>query len=161
MGNWTSWLIIIAVVALAVGPVMMFQPSAGQKKLARMRAFANRQGVRVALASMAIPELLGSACYSLPWVDRSLQGLGWQLIRKSYPHEIHLNDFWSWQSEEATASVKQVLHQQLPLLPDSVVSVIASPGGLGVYWRESGSDKELEFLLVWLQETQRLLKSAS
>lgn len=160
MGSWTSWLIIIAVVALAVGPVMMFQPSAGQKKLARMRALANRQGVRVSLASKAMAELVGSACYSLPWVDPSLQGLCWQLVRKSYSHGLHLNEFWSWQSDAASAPAISVLSQQLALLPESVKSVIASPAGLGVYWKESGSEQELVFLLAWLHETQLKLKAA-
>lgn len=159
MGSWTNWLIIISVVALAIGPVMMFQPSASQKKLARMRAFANQQGVRVSLASKAISELSGSACYSLPWIDRSLHKLSWQLVRKSYSHGLHLNEFWSWQSGVATGPAIDVLSQQIALLPDSVVSVMASPAGLGVYWKESGAEKELEFLLAWLLETQQKLKA--
>ena len=159
MDSWTSWIIVIAVVALAVGPVMMFQPSAGQKKLARFRAFANQKGVRITLATKATPELSGTACYALPWIDRSLQSLCWQLIRKSYSHGLHLNEFWAWQSETASAHVSQVLSQQLLLLPDSVMSVIASPSGLGVYWSESGSDEDLEFLLSWLHDTQKMLSS--
>lgn len=158
--SWTSWLIIIAVVALAVGPVMMFQPSAGQKRLAQFRAKANQSGLNVMLASKAIPELEGTACYSLPWIDQSLRKNQWQLVRKSYQHELHLNGFWAWLPDNIHRKGEAVLKAQLEQISANVVSVVASPAGLGVYWNEKGDMAEFESILVWLAQTQKRLLAA-
>lgn len=157
MGEWTSWLIIVAVVALAVGPVMMFQPSAGQRKLAQIRAYANQHGVRVRLASKSIPELSNTACYALPWQDRRIADMQWQLVRKAYTHGLHLNGVWAWQKKGNKTPEESILLKPLALLPETIKGVSASPEGLSVNWDEKGGEQELVELLKWLTDLQRIL----
>jgi hypothetical protein len=153
VSDWTSWLIIIAVVALAVGPVMMFQPSGNQRRLASFRAAANRQGLRVRLAGGNVSELKGTALYALPWRLKKLRSEHWSLVRKSYQHELHLLGFWAWTGAE-NPRVRQLMLARLVELPVSVMGVSAGPEGLGVNWTEQGPAAELDGLIVWLTSVQ-------
>ncbi|UTA49380.1 hypothetical protein L1F30_07545 [Simiduia sp. 21SJ11W-1] len=158
MSDWNSWLLIIAVVALAVGPVMMFKPSGGQRKLAKLRGIANRAGLRVRLASGNNKALAGTALYAMPWVHKPLRSLQWALVRKDYVHEIHLNDVWSWEnSTQVPDAVKALLAEEIPALPVSVMGVSAGAEGLGVNWSERGSEVELQAIMAWLTEMQNKL----
>lgn len=155
MSDWQTWLLIIAVVALAVGPVMMFKPSGGQRKLARLRALANQTGLRVRLATAKTTELKGTALYAMPWRHKQLRALQWVLVRKSYAHEMHLNEHWSWESAEGvTEPIKALLSAEMRRLPSTVMGVSAGPEGLGVNWSERGSEAELRVLMAWLEDVQ-------
>lgn len=156
MGDWGNWLIIIAVVALAVGPVMMFQPSAGQRKLAKFRALANEKGLRVRLAGGNVSELKGTALYALPWQHKALKGEQWSLIFKGYDHDLHLLQRWACEGV-GDPGLRALLLAQLPALPATVSGVSAGPEGLGVNWSERGSLEELLMLINWLTDLQAAL----
>lgn len=155
VSTMTVWLIIIAVVALAVGPVMMFQPNASERRLARLRQRAAELKMRVSLMHGKSPELEHTACYSCYWRHKSLTGQYWQLLRKGFAHGIHLADVWSWEGEPATSDLHPVIEQFLKELPDTVQALIASPQGLGVAWRERGDVEQVELInekILSLQE---------
>ncbi|MBB3168525.1 hypothetical protein [Simiduia aestuariiviva] len=135
---------------------MMFRPSGGQRKLATLRARANSEGLRVRLASGHDPSLKGTALYAMPWRHKGLRSQRWALVRKDYAHDIHVNDFWSWESE-AAPELADMLNEQIKALPNTVMGVSAGPEGLGVHWSERGSMAELEFLMAWLSSFQNAM----
>ena len=62
-----------------------------------------------------------------------------QLLRKSYRHELHLADYWHPLQENRIPLASQ-LEDQLPSLPESVLAVVGLPHGLGVVWTEKGGE---------------------
>ncbi len=97
MENIWPWLIIFAVLAVAVGPAMALLPSRKDRRLAALRAEARRLGLQVQLLPVrwldAPADALvtaggrkrtpmhASVCYALPVAQR-LQGMApWRLLR--------------------------------------------------------------------------------
>lgn len=148
--SFTSWLIVIAVIALCVGPVMMFQPSARDRRLAALRAEAIAKGARVALGSGTTA---GMTRYLLPWRKKNQQVACWQLMRKNYSHPLHLAEYWALSSGQMPAQpIVDWLVPQLEQLPDSVGAVELAADGVALYWREEGDSRALEPLLAWLNQ---------
>lgn len=155
--EFTAILLVLAALALVIGPVMMFRPSARDRRLASLRAHANEQGIRVALASAATAELKDSARYILPWPQKLLKSQRWGLVRKAYPHGLHIATYWAWQGEAAPAALVPVLEGYVSGLPASVVALTAGPDGLSLNWREQGDVALLQSLLAGLAALQAQL----
>lgn len=143
--------IVILVVAMMVGPIMIMQPSKGQKRLAALRTFAQSEGVRVNASQ--IKEADGGPCWfywlSLAKKDQLPVML---LERKNYAHGLHVAEFWAFKGDsvKVCAAVEGVLRK----LPDSVCAFEVNAHAVGVHWTEAGGQKTLE---AWLAQLKLLL----
>ena len=163
------WIIIvvIAVVAMVLGPIMMLQPNAAQRSQEQLRRRAMELGLRVRIISLPrqntdteTPSAM--PVYSLPDEAPSEDDIRpeWLLMRTPYAHEAHFMDTWQWHANgRASAHEQMVLEAILPQLPASVRAVEASIQGHGFYWSEGGGISRLETLLPLLQQLQAARRS--
>lgn len=144
MNVWGLVFIVVAI-AMAVGPIMMFQPSQRDRRLAKLRQLAAQQGLKVRLAKQ---ELLSGdkkvAVYSLP-VKLSKAVPTATLVRQEYEHEVHFCKTWELQdNSQIPASYQASLKSYISALPESIVGLDISPSLLGVWWLESDKASNLD-----------------
>lgn len=145
--------LIIGVVAMVVGPIMMMQPNAVQRRQETLRTRAMTLGLRVKMGSLlqsvhAARETL--PIYWLPLLDGNGQRQ-WLLIREAYSHESHFLDYWSWYDKQKASEAEQHwLRENLPYLPDSIKAIAADPQGINVYWSEMEGERGLESIAHFL-----------
>lgn len=153
------WVIVtlLGVVAMLVGPSMMLQLHAGERRQGRLRALARDLGLRVSMGAlprrstdMATPPQL--AIYCLP--RKNLKGASaWMLVRTAYAHEQHFLQHWDWaNSGRPGAAELQRMEHLVPDLPASVAGLSAGQGGLCCYWNERGDDQTLLSLKEMLEK---------
>lgn len=164
------WLIVlvIAVVAMILGPIMMLQPNAAQRSQEQLRRRAMELGLRVRI--MSLPRQAtdtetpaATPVYYLPAEpSEGSQAVEWLLIKASYDHAAHFLDRWQWHGRgRASAQETEVLTHILKALPPSVSAVEATLQGYGFYWSEVGGVTRLETLLPLLQQLQGVRKERS
>ncbi len=157
--------IIILVVALAMGPVMLAMPSKRQSYLARLRASAQRKGFYVQLTQLTLGPAEGDklrlAAYRLMW-DQKVKLPSWRLLRKHYEHDFHFQGAWDWEGPTVTLSqqVEGWLKKHLNELPDSVKGVGADNNGVTLYWLEQGGEAVLEQVYEATSQLKTCLQSA-
>lgn len=164
------WIIVllVAVVAMVLGPVMMLQPNAVQQSQEKLRARALELGLRVSMTSL--PKQLTDTdapsampVYTLPPLRRAEKvevGMSeWLLLRAAYAHEAHFMQDWQWHGAGRAGAAEQVLLQQLlQQLPVSVHALGAAHQGVSCYWTERGGIEQLERLFPQM-ETLRDLRA--
>lgn len=140
----TAIIIIGLAVAMALGPLMLMQPSKHQKQLAKLRSQALKLGLKVQLQSHQDGMI---AVYEKPWPTDSLKkwsGDDWVLDVKSYCHEIHFWHNWDWQTENtAPLECYEMIRQEVKKLPKSVVVLRATKLGIACHWKEAGGEAAL------------------
>lgn len=140
----TAFLVIFLVVCMAVGPVLMLQPSRRQRNLASLRLEATSLGLKVRMQRVSEQEL---AVYSVPWpsdAKRKYKGPDVYLKKVDYQHGLHLMGFWEVQPQPlADQAIINLLNDLIPLLPESVVGVELNPAGIGLHWLETGGPEAL------------------
>lgn len=150
--------IILLVIAMMLGPVMLMQPTPGQKRLARLRQEATKRGLKVGLATI---EDETAATYRIGWpatADEVCKNANWRLLRQKYAHEIHFLEFWDWDGgSQPPEAVQSVLARFVPRLPKSIVAVEIDNHGVCCYWDERGGEKTLHALADWLVEVSEAL----
>lgn len=134
---WLTILLIVLALAMALGPVMLLQPSSGLQKLAKIRLLANQQGLIIRLPTA---QAHGGAEYYLP-LSKALRALAaqssWALEKKNIAHEIHFYGDWDWRgSSQAPQALWSELRQILAHLPEGISALIFSPSGIGCEWDE-------------------------
>lgn len=156
---WIAILVTVGAIAMALGPVMMIAPSKSQKRIAKLRSYANAHGLQVRLrqapqgAVVAGHEGQAIAQYFFPWKGREdnkkrLQYQTWCLVKTSYEHDIHFRGVWQWANQDkAPASVQPLLQQVLSSLPDDVIALQADTHGLSFYWWETAEVEQLQSLI--------------
>lgn len=150
------FIIIVLVVALAVGPAMMMRPSMAQKNKARLRAIAHGKGIRVTVRNM--PQQAAESekpapvpVYFVAPTDHQRQD-DWFLLRASFTHGIHFLDSWAWHGDlRATEAEQAILKKCLPLLPESVRGVSVGSKGTCVYWQEQGGEQVMLQIIELLE----------
>jgi hypothetical protein len=148
--NYWIWLILFAALAMAVGPIMMLQPDASQRKRQMLRAKAMAQGLRVSMTPLPqrptdteAPDALAAYCYPSPALDAK----PWLLMRAAYTHEAHFLGQWYWPGPERASASEQVrLTQLLPQLPNSIRALSRDLRGYSFHWTESEGEDFLPFL---------------
>ena len=134
--------VIVFAVAMVFGPVMMLQPSKGQKRIAKTRQLANQKGLRVRLARIQDGNnSINAAIYSMPWPENTVKHcrgkLEWQLQKGQYAHDLHFAQNWEWtNSKRAPEVTYDVLRNALEKLPGNINILAANEGGLECAWNE-------------------------
>lgn len=152
-GHWILIIILVAVVAMIVGPIMMLQPNATQRKQEKLRSRALALGLQVKMTSLPQQATDSEApaaipVYCLPHAQARPCLSEWLLRRSTYVHESHFFQEWFWSGEHrSNEQERQWLLNCLPNLPPSVVALSCNAGGICVYWAEMGGDKMLQELV--------------
>ena len=140
---------------------MLMQPSAGQRREARLRQRAADQGLRVHLqvppVGTEVPRHIKSMpMYCLPWTEQGDARHLWSLVKKKYEHELHCHGQWDWSVACESRDVTSVL-PALDNVPPKVVAVAGGPQGLCVYWSEIGPDDDVDAIAAWLRDAYAIL----
>ncbi len=141
MDNLLPILIIGMVIALAVGPVMLMQPTPRQRQLAKLRAKAAGRGIIV--SSAIWPQQLSAkakycARYIAPWQKTTGRAADCLLIRRDYQHELHVANNWEVHPKSATPPAALVSYLQGEVLP-SIKAMGCGSQGVFADWTESHS----------------------
>lgn len=165
----TIWMLVlvVGVVAMALGPILMLQPNPRQRRQAQLRSRALQLGLSVSIGALPrqgtdleAPGMM--AIYR--WSRHHSRALNrsWLLLRAAYDHDQHFLQRWAWQGAgRPDAREKAVLERVVAALPESVLGLGADSGGWYVYWTESSHPGELEGLyetLKTLSETQAVAR---
>ena len=154
MDSGWSVIIIVLVIAMAVGPIMLMQPSGRQRRLASLRQSAAGQGVRVgvlAWPSKAGDKPVGAMRYSLPWESDKRHPDKTLLIKKEYSHDLHVADLWqNYSAQEAIKPATEQLLRQGPV-PEGIYALGFDGLGAFVDWSEDRSS-DLPSVIAFLQQ---------
>ncbi|GAB3091679.1 hypothetical protein G8770_13060 [Aestuariicella hydrocarbonica] len=163
---WLPILICLAAVALLLGPVLLMQPTASQRREAALRNLAMQKGLRVHLqpapAGVDLPARTKTVpIYCRPWTDKKSANPAWVLIKKKYDHGLHAHGNWDWSKKPDGASLELRFGTFWPLLdqlPERVVGVANGPQGLCCYWNELGGEEVVSEIQEWLEKASLALK---
>jgi type II secretory pathway pseudopilin PulG len=139
MDNYWPVIFIIGAIALAVGPVMMMQPSQRIRRLSALRQAAAQLSIRVRLTTITLP--LGkteAAVYSMPLPTSDAVRPSWILLKQDYTHGANFHNDWDWESQKQISASHQnaILRDILESLDDSIVGLEMSQNAIGIYWQE-------------------------
>jgi type II secretory pathway pseudopilin PulG len=137
--NYWTIILIIGAIALAVGPVMMLQPSQRSRRLSELRQAAAQLSIRIRLSTITLP--LGKkevAVYSLSLPTNDTVRSQWALIKQDYTHGANFHNEWAWENPKQAAPDFQhaTLREILASLDCSIVGIEMTHNTLGVYWHE-------------------------
>lgn len=168
---WIPVLVIVLVIAMAVGPVMWFRSTPYQQKIVEFRNRANRLGLRVRLTALAELGVPGDAArehkvagYGLAWIQpqddneqRQRPAIQeWCLVKERISHEGHFSGWWNWRTGgQANREWHEDLRTLLPSLPRDVVALESNRQGLWLYWDEKGSPEQVDRVASILNDLRR------
>ncbi len=162
---WLTVIAVIMVAAMLIGPVMLMQPTAQQRRLARIRNKAAKRGIHVRLGrNPASGEPRELAVYSLIETEQRSTFKPWCLARQSLEHEINFFEEWDWVAgDHAPGKIHQQILKWLPKLPPPIRAVRVSDQSVSLYWTEgcwvegNSNDSAEEKCMVFLESELRWL----
>jgi hypothetical protein len=167
------WLLIIALLLVAFGPILWLRPSPRDRRLAALRAEGRKQGLRIEMrrypkldllpeervtaGGKPIESLLEAAVYLQP-LDPKLRHLPpWRILRGA--EGLPARPGWVFElgrrpEHPALRAVLDALEPLLATLPADVEALECDPLHLGAYWLERpGNDvAAVVALAAWLRE---------
>ena len=152
MSFWPLLLIVFAII-MAIGPIMLMQPSNKDKRLANLRQKAVQMGLQVRMNDYSKGEQkITVAIYTYP-VNLSKNAPCWSLVRRAYEHEIHFHGVWEWQSSTILANRRLPdLQCFIDKLSDDIVGLEVNHSGVGIWWQEKPSTMTIKELRGLLEE---------
>jgi hypothetical protein len=146
-----NYLIILFVVAVAVGPIFWMMPSPRQKRQAALRDYALAQGFQMKVCK--IPQSHRAKVRE----ERPQEGIVYRLTVKQRGRKPRLNhsdpaNYMLCQREnvEQTDNCVAPLREALEQLPEDVVALEYNGLWLGVYWQERGTEQDIAAIKVQL-----------
>ena len=157
--NFWPLVIIAVAMMMVVGPIMMFQPSAGMRKLEKLRAEALTHKVRVKMRQTQAGESVAS--YHL---QHQNDLPNFTLERQTMAHDVHFYTIWDWQNgKSATLGARQTTHLKrfLERLPETVVAVECQAHTVSLWWTEKQSEQwGIDELVGELKDLHKLMVEA-
>jgi len=146
-------LFVALAVALIIGPIMMMQPNARQRREIAYRDKALSLGLKVHLLPLPLGQ--GSRqvpAYCLPWRSDKADARPWLLVKGTFDHELHFCSHWDWFGDQPAAPEwHSPLKHALNNIPDSILAIANGPQGLCVFWNEKGDLSLLDEFVSLLQ----------
>lgn len=156
MDSYWPVIFIICAVALAVGPVMMMQPSQRIRRLSALRQAAAQKAMRVRLTTVTLPSgKTDVAVYSMPLPSTEAVRASWVLLQQDYQHDVNFYQQWEWDNKKHTAPAGQhaMLRELLSSFDSSIIGLEAGQSSVGVYWCEKAlTIDDIETLLTRCKE---------
>lgn len=141
-------IIVILVVAMIVGPIMMMQPSAREKRVSHWRQTAIEEGFSVRMRKV---EQSNHAEYIYPWANKAKRA-SWTLTKQNYVHDIHFLDYWEWDGTgRPSTAMLESLAEYIKTLPAGASLIEANAAGMACCWDEQGSDADFRTILDGLK----------
>lgn len=136
-----TYLVIFAVLAVALAPLIHVMPSKAQRRVAHLREFAALQGMFVEFR--AAPEGVLSAWESSHFLKgRTIYyGLRFAATKR----QRHEKRAWVW-GEDGWRSLPrgEGVPASLTKLPAEIFAASIDQGSCGIYWQERGGDAEIK-----------------
>jgi hypothetical protein len=175
-GKWMTWLLIVLILALIIGPILVLIPSPRQKELTAFRKEAKSRGISVELCTIEDPDpdpdpgtYLSATgkpldreikCISYrvsrkrPFHWRRLPRIHWQVIQTKDANLEELPAGWKWHDSTADVAeaIKQALMIELERLPEDVIAVDENNYIVSVYWHEKGGDEAMRGVCGFLEK---------
>ena len=150
-----TYIIIIIIVSIVLGPIFWIMPSAKDKRLVNLRDMAMSAGFHIKVCDL--PQVNRAKVRREPAEKGVMYRLPFpQIDRKLRPdYELYLRD----ESEVQTGRYQSQLAQLLEDLPADVVAVELSPVGSGLYWRERGGGDVIESFKQKLEQFNQAIVS--
>lgn len=128
---------ILLAAAMIVGPIMMLQPTARQRKLGALRQSAATHGLLVSIPEEKDLQGHSLACYVLPITKTKPSPKTWALCKQSFVHDLHYSDDWDWVSEtQQLAKPPTSLRTCLNDCPKGTYSMGRNAVGVYIEWDE-------------------------
>lgn len=163
-----TYLIIAAVVLVAIAPIFWFKPTPRQRQLEVLRYTAQRAGLQVRIAphpdtateKPQLDSILYFVLWTLPPEKREGEACRWTLVRNSFNGEWSPWEGWRW-IKPGPRSVREAIATILPQLPESCCGLEASSLGVGFYWNERPAipDAIIPVMLPALQELRAAIEA--
>ena len=169
-----TWLLIIFILALIIGPILVLIPSTRQKEQIAFRNEAKSRGISVELCTIEDPNpdpdsylsatgkrldpVIKCIAYRIsrkrPLHWRRVARISWKLVQTQDARLADLPAGWKWHepSNELAEVLRQALARELNRLPDDVIAVDESNYFVSVYWREKGGSDALEGVCSFLEQ---------
>jgi type II secretory pathway pseudopilin PulG len=139
MDNYWPVIFIVCAIALAVGPVMMMQPSQRIRRLSALRQAAAQKALRVRLSTVTLSSgKTEVAVYSMPLPQTDAIRPAWVLLQQDYAHDVNFYQQWEWDNKKHIAPEAQhaFLRELLSSFDQSIIGFEVSQASVGVYWCE-------------------------
>jgi len=137
-------LLAVLIVLFVLGPMLAMRPSARQSQLARLRAYAQRIGLRVRFRPASQGGLSGMI-YILPWRMDELARA--RVIRLRYVRD----SAGAWESMLAPPRGAPSLDEALARLSPAVLELTTVDEGIAAAWLERGTSADVDALLEVLE----------
>jgi len=137
--NYWLIIIILGAIALTVGPIMMFKPSAREQRLATLRQSAAQKGIGVRLVSeKASSSKQPLMVYSKSLPPRSSVGVEWLLLKSTLSHEVNFYQDWDWvdSTQSAPQQYQQAIRHLIRTLDGPIWGIELTHHAVGVWWNE-------------------------
>lgn len=128
--------VVIVAVLFVLGPVLAMRPSPRQAQLARLRASATANGLRVRID--AVGTRAGYADYVLPWSIEDHH-----TAQRASGLAFEREEGGAWRAAPAGAAAGPMPGQAPQDLPAGVVTLRASAEGLVARWNEKGREADV------------------
>jgi hypothetical protein len=153
MNFWPIIFILLAVV-MAVGPIMMMQPTSKDRRLANLRQEAAQSGLHVRMTDYEKNGVIRPVAVYSYQVKLPKKTPTWSLLRRSYEHGIHFHATWEWLSANNKINSQKAdqLHSFLDVLPDDIVGLEVNESMVGIWWQERPSGMTIKTLKELLQK---------
>ncbi len=161
------YLVIFIGICLVIGPVLWLQPSASQKRKAKMRSEAMAKGLQVNLCEL--PKLekqygekrkeFNGVAYRMSWrrddKRRQAEVGSWFCIKGKAEAE-GVPPLWEWKDDKAPSDdMQKILFDVLPQMPKDVVAVESTPETLSIYWSENGQLGDVDRIVELLESLRK------
>lgn len=169
------WFIVLTILVLAmvVGPIMMFKPSKRDQRLAALRQAAAQKGLGVRLVPTKHHNSKHAVAVYSSYINEpktsdnpdevaEVTPLKWVLLKQSFEHGVHFYGYWDWQDSNAKAPVADhvTLKSLLDELDETFVGLELTDIGVGLWWTEkSHGIEDVYSLLSRIKE--KLIKGKS
>lgn len=127
--------VLVAVLLFVLGPIIAIRPSRRQAQLARLRASAVANGLRVRIDPDGMRS--GHADYVLPWQP------GCEAAERWPGFMYRRDDGGAWHGMSQDGGSDHLLERLLRDLPEGVVQLRGTAEGLVARWDERGSEADV------------------
>lgn len=154
-----QYLIIFAVLAIVIGPVMWIMPSPSQRRIVKLRNYAISKGFHIKVADLPQShrqkvrreDPVRGVHYSLPLLVKPKPG-----DEKFIYCLTRLGTQPQWVDDDIPGNAN-LMEQLLAAMPEAVVAVEYASYGVAVYWREKGGNDAVDIIAQQLQSFRQAL----
>ena len=154
-----SYLIILLIVAVVVGPVMWMMPSAKQKQQIRIRDYAMRQGLQIKIAD------LPQSHKQMVRKESPVQGVVYRLpLTSDKPITLKtisclkkVEQGYEWQGQPQQ-ELQSLFEDVLAQCPESAMGLELSGAGVACYWQERGGEAAVDQIKSALEKFRAQIK---